>query len=540
MEKQATATGDAANGSETRELSRFAAIFAGGTMVSRVLGLAREIVLTHAISGQALGTFYFAFSLPNMLRDMLGEGAVNAALVPVFSSERETRDPEAYRRAVSAVMSMMLLVFLVLTVLGILVLPLAPAVLSALEPITGRPLPQSEAELDALVRLLQWTFPYLFFIGAAVFAMAPLFVARRYATPSWAPVLLNIALILCAWTLRHRFDNPAWALVVGVWLGGLAQMAVLWFDMYRHVGVVWPSFQLRDNAVLKTLLLLLPVIFGQAAGEVNKLVDRFFAMSLGEEKVLALYLSNRLVQLPLAIFGMAVAVVVLPALSRAHERRDAAESERLLLYGLRQSFFLCMPATIALIVMREPVIRLLFERGEFGAESTALASGALLYAAMGLVSFAWVKVMAHAFFARHDTRTPVIVAACSMALNIVLNIALVRPMGYQGLALSTSISFTINFAALYTLYSLRIGVLWNSGFLRALFVMGVAALLMGTVAHGVCAVLIHWLGVAAFSARFITLAVASLAGGLVYAGLCTVFALPEMKMLRDRLTHLRH
>lgn len=519
---------------ETRELSRFAMIFAGGTMLSRVLGLVRDMVFAQTIPGSALGAFLFAFSLPNMLRDMLGEGAVNAALVPVFTAEREKLDEAAYRHAVSAVMSLMLLLFAGITVLGVLIMPLTPSILASLEPFTGKSLPQSQEELLTTVRMMQWTFPYLFFIGAAVFAMAPLFVARRYGTPSWTPVLLNVAFILCAYGLRNRFENPAWALVVGVWLGGLAQMAVLWADMFFHVGVVLPSFHLRHAAVGKTLLLLLPVILGQAAGEVNKLIERFFAMSLGEEKVLALYISNRLVQLPLSVFGIAVAVAILPALSRAHTQGDESQQRRLLLYGLRQSFFLCVPAATALLVLRRPVIQLLFERGEFGPASTGLAAGALLYASLGLVSFAWVKVMVQGFYARHDTRTPVIVATSSMLLNIGLNLVLVRPMGYQGLALSTTLSFTLNFLALYLLYGKRNGMLWDAAFVRSIAGIVVAAALFGLTAYGVLVFLAARLGTDSLSARFLALAGAGLLGGLVYAAACILLRIPEFDMLRRR------
>ncbi len=504
-------------------------------MLSRVLGLARDMVFAHAIPGAPLGAFLFAFSLPNMLRDMLGEGAVNAALVPVFASTRETASKEEYRRAVASVMSLMLLIFAVVTVIGVLLFPFTPTVLAALRPITGRTLPQSDAELSELVRLMQWTFPYLFFIGAAVFAMAPLFVAKRYATPSWTPMLLNIAFILCTLMFRNRFENPAWALVVGVWLGGLAQMTVLWWDMFRHVGVVLPNFRLRHTAVPQTLWLLLPVIMGQAAGEVNKVVDRFFALSLGEDKVLALYISNRLVQLPLAIFGVAVAVSILPALSNAHTRGDSTQQRTVLVHGLRQSFFLTLPAMTALIVLRVPVIQLLFQRGAFDATATHQAAGALLYAAMGLVSFAWVKVLVQGFYAQHNTRTPVIIATCSMVLNIVLNIALVRPMGYQGLALSTSLSFTVNFLALYVVLNKQMGGLHDSGFVRGLLIMILGAGTLGVSAYGSLHLLTNWIGTATFWTLLATLTGASLAGGFAYAAVCTVFALPELRSLWRRI-----
>ncbi len=503
-------------------------------MLSRVLGLVRDMVFAHTIPSAPLGAFLFAFSLPNMLRDMLGEGAVNAALVPIFTSAQEQQSEAEYKRTVSAVMSLMLTLFAVITVLAILVIPVTPALLAALEPFTGKALPQSAEELHVTVRLMQWTFPYLFFIGAAVFAMAPLFVARRYGTPSWTPVLLNITFILCAYGFRNRFENPAWALVIGVWLGGLAQMAVLWFDMFFHVGVVWPSFHFRHAAVSKTLLLLLPVILGQAAGEVNKMIERFFAMSLGEDKVLALYISNRLVQLPLAVFGIAVAVAILPALSRAHAQGDEPQQRRLLLFGLRQSFFLCAPCTAALLALRHPVIRLLFQRGEFGPEGTALAAGALLYASIGLVSFAWVKVMVQGFFSRHDTRTPVVVAAISMLLNILLNLVLVRPMGYQGLALSTSISFTVNFMALYLLFGRRYGMLWDAPFLRSIGSIIVATLLFGLAAHFAATGLADRLGAHTLPTLVATVAGSGLAGGLVFSATCLILKVPEFEAFRTR------
>ena len=503
-------------------------------MLSRVLGLVRDMVFAHTIPGAPLGAFLFAFSLPNMLRDMLGEGAVNAALVPVFTAAREHQDEVAYRRTVAAVMSLMLLLFAGLTVAAVLIMPVTPALLAALEPFTGKALPQSPEELHATVRLMQWTFPYLFFIGAAVFAMAPLFVAKRYGTPSWTPVLLNITFIVCAYGFRNRFENPAWALVIGVWLGGVAQMAVLWLDMFFHVGVVWPSFHLRHVAVSKTLVLLLPVILGQAAGEVNKMIERFFAMSLGEDKVLALYLSNRLVQLPLAVFGIAVAVAILPALSRAHARGDEAQQHQLMLFGLRQSFFLCAPSTAALLVLRQPIIRLLFERGEFGPEGTALAAGALQYAAIGLIAFAWVKVMVQGYFARQDTRTPVIVAASSMLLNILLNLVLVRPMGYQGLALSTSLSFSANFLVLYLMFGKRYGWLWDAPFARSVASVFGATALFAVTLHVAQNGFTAWLGADSLATRFGALAGAGITGGLVFAAVCLALNVPEFETLRRR------
>ncbi len=504
-------------------------------MISRVAGLLRDMVFAHTIPAIPLGSFLFAFSLPNMLRDMLGEGAVNAALVPVLSQSRTQHDDEEYRQVISSLMTLMLCFFVVLTVVGILLMPLAPGLLASLKIFTGKALPQSAEELEETVRLMQWTFPYLFFIGTAVFAMAPLFVARHYSTPAWTPAVMNFSFILCAILLGTRFDNPAWALVTGVWVGGLIQLAVLWFAMFRHIGLVLPTLHLHLKSISRALWLLFPVILGQAAGEVNKLVDRFFALSLGEDTVLALYISNRLVQLPLSIFGVSVAVALLPALSKAYVSNKDDEQQSLLSSGLRQAFFLTAPAAIALIVLRHPVIRLLFQRGEFGEEATNMAAGALLYAALGLVFFAFVKVMVQGFYARQSTRLPVIIASGCMILNIILNALLVGPMGYQGLALATSISYAVNFLILFLCYSVAVRSLFSLSFLSAILKIIAATFCMGVTAWFIHEKLQTLAGGAHALRQLLTLGGTALTAGSVYALLCFLLNIEEFRPFRRLL-----
>ncbi len=458
------------------QLTRFAAIFAGGTMLSRVLGLVRDVVLLSAIPGPAKEIFFFAFKIPNMLRDMLGEGAVNAAYVPLFSRSLEQDGEEAFKRLVRACLSATMILFFVLTVVGILLVPLLPTALALLQPLShADPLPQET--LERTMEVLRWIIPYLFFIGTAVFAMGPLFVVKHYGTPSWAPMLLNIALIASCLLLNDYFTDPVWALVTGVWIGGIAQLIVLFLAMKRHTGVLLPSWELGHPGVKQALFLLLPVIVGQATGEVNKLVDAFFAFKL--EAVTTLYAANRLIQLPLSIFGIAVAVAILPTISAAGARKDHGEIRATLLHALRQSAFLVLPALVALLVMGEEIVGLLFVHGggEFTASDGHDAALALFYYGLGLLSFTWVKVGVQGFFAIHDTRTPVIIATLSMALNIGLNMLLVGPMGFRGLALATSISFTANFLGLYLLLGKRYGTLLSAEFLLGMAKLAVAAIL---------------------------------------------------------------
>lgn len=497
-----------------RQIARFAAIFAGGTLLSRVAGLLRDVVVLTSLPPAGRDAFLFAFRFPNLLRDMLGEGAVNAAFVPVFSECHEKKGEAAFREMVAACMSAMILVFAVLTVAGVLLIPWVPSAMGLLQPLTGKPLPQN---LDEVVRLTQWVFPYLFFIGMAVFAMAPLFTVKHYATPSWSPVLLNIALIVSCLTLRRFFEQPAWALVVGVWAGGILQLAIMFAAMKRHTGVLRPSFHLRHPGVGRAAWLLLPVILGQATGEVNKLVDSFFALSLHQDRVTALYTANRLIQLPLGVFGIAVSVAILPEISRAAARGEYKALRETLMHGLRQSFFLVAPAMVGLAVLREPILRLLFAYRSFGPEALDFSSTALLIGVFGLVAFSGVKVCVQGFYAVQNTKTPVIVASVCMFINILLNAALVGYLDYKGLMLGTVLSFTLNFAVLYALLCVHHGPLWDRSFLAALGKMVFAAAAMGALVYGALALLERLAPTDAVWARGLKVVVPVGVGAAVYA-----------------------
>lgn len=436
------------------------AIFAGGTLLSRVLGLVRDAALGAFVPAATRDAFFLAFQLPNMLRDMLGEGAANAALVPVFSRRLEQSGETAYRESVRAVLGIFVLLFAVLTFLGVLLIPFAPQAVALLQRWSGGEGPPPEQWANTIA-VMQWTFPYLLFIGLTAFATAPLYIAKHYFTPSWSPALLNLALIGCAMVPAAWFGGEEWGLVAAVWIGGIAQMGVMFWAMQRKTGVLLPSVNPAHPDVWKVFLLLGPVIIGQSAGEINKLIDRFFAYGLEADTVTALYFSNRLIQLPLALFGVGVSVAILPEMSKALARNDTAHARATLVLGLRQSFFLLAPATLGLMVLGEPIIRLLFQRGQFTPETTAMTNTAMQYSAMGLLAFGWIKVTAQGFYAAQDSRTPVIAAAASMLLNIVLNFALVPGMGYRGLALATTLSFGLNFIILFVLLSRRYGFLFD-------------------------------------------------------------------------------
>jgi putative peptidoglycan lipid II flippase len=447
-----------------------------------VLGLVRDQVTAALIPAAAFDAFIVAFRLPNMLREIIGEGATNAAFVPVLSERLESGKKDGFARLAASAFGVMILVLAALTAAGILLIPPLMHALHYVDAFTGKPTISPE-RVAYLTELSMLTFPYLFFIGLAVFCAAPLFSLGHYSTPSWTPALLNIALIAMCVFARDWFPDPAHALIAGVWIGGIAQLAVQYWAFGHETGVWKPKFHVREPGIGRMFLLLVPVIIGQAAGEINRLVESLFAYGLGAGTVRALFLATRLVQLPLSIFGSATAVAILPTLARSGSRNATDEMREVLITGLRQSFFLILPSMVGLMVLARPIVRLLFEFGEFGPDATTMTATAVTISSAGLLSFAWVKVLATGFYAAQNTRTPVIIASASMGLNILLILVLIGPLGYKGLALATAISYTINAALLYFALWQTVGPLYNAAFTSALVRIACATMLMAAAAY---------------------------------------------------------
>ena len=513
--------------SSASEHSRFASIFAAGTLFSRVLGMVRDMVWMAYLPKASRDAFIIAFKFPNMLREIVGEGTSNAAFVPVFSESLESKSDEEFKRLVSSVMSAMIVLLALLTIGGILALPTIIQSMTVLNNFTQKA-PITPEKLALVSQLSKWTFPYLFFICLSVFCMAPLFTLNHYTTPSWSPALLNISFIACAVLFRNAFAEPAHALVLGAWLGGIAQLVAQYVALVRVSGIRYPSFELMHPGIRKVLFLLIPVLIGQSAGEVNRLVDTLMAYSLPDEgTVSSLFIANRLVQLPLSIFAVATSVAILPTLSKLHAKKDYDELRSTLLQGLRQSFYFIMPAMAGLFILGQPVISLLFERGEFDATETSRAATALAYYAGGLLAFAWVKVTVTGFYAMQDTRSPVIIASCAMLFNILLNFALIGPLGYKGLALSTTISYSLNCLALYALLNHRIGGLWHRDYLESLIRIILATAFMSSIAYGTWLLSTRWFDDTVLLGKLAIALLPIAASIIAYAILSKAFAIKE-------------
>jgi len=485
------------------------------------------------IPAASLDAFLVAFRFPNMLREIFGEGASNAAFVPTFTEALTHESKEEFRELVSAVMSAMLLILGAMTALGILLLPTIVDSLTFLDRFVEKG-PVSPDKIALITQLSLWTFPYLFMICMAIFCMAPLYTLKHYVTPSWTPALLNVAIIFSCLAFRHSFDEPAYALVLGVWLGGMAQMVIQYLALAKYAGVWVPNFKLGHPGIRSILWLLLPVLLGQAAGEVNRAIDILFAAAIPEEgTVRSLFLANRLVQLPLSVFAVATSVAILPSLSRSGALGRNDEIRATLMQGLRQSFFLVFPATLGLIILGRPIISLLFQHGEFGVADVNRTATALSIYAAGLLAFAWVKVSVSGFYAVKNTRTPVIIASGCMVFNIILNFVLVGPLGYQGLALSTTLSFSLNCLFLYAFLSLQFGSLWDAAYLTGLGRMTIASILMAVVALGAYRIVLGFFSDDGTVARLVVVVVPLLLAAGSYAMFSRSLDIPEYENFRS-------
>ncbi len=408
------------------------------TLVSRVLGFVRDVVIARFF-GAGLGTdaFFVAFKIPNFLRRLFAEGAFSQAFLPVLAEYKERHGEAELHGLVDRVAGSLGSVLMLVTVIGILA---APVLIAVFAPGFLREGPK----YDLSVEMLRITFPYLLFISLTAFAGAILNSYGRFAVPAFTPVFLNLSMIAAAVWLAPRMSEPVVALAWGVFVAGVVQL-LFQLPFLRRLGLFprpRPSF--RDAGVRKIGRLMLPAIFGVSVTQINLLVDTLIASFLVTGSVSWLYYSDRLVEFPLGVFGIALATVILPSLSQKHAQ-DAPEAfSHTLDWALRWVLLIGTPAALGLFLLAGPVLATLFHYDQFSAHDVAMSALSLRAYALGLLGFILIKVLAPGFFARQDIRTPVRIAVIAMMANMVFNVILVFPLKHAGLALATSLSAFVN------------------------------------------------------------------------------------------------
>ena len=413
------------------------------TLVSRISGLVRDMVFAGLIgagAGIAADAFYVAFRIPNFLRRIFGEGAFSQAFVPVFTEYKGRAPLAEMREFVDRMAGIFGLILFVTTIVGVLA---APFLVYALAPgFTGE-------KYELTVAMLRITFPYIFFISLVAMAAGILNTYGRFGAAAFTPVLLNLSMIGAALWLAPRMGNPVMALAWGVFIAGVAQL-LFQLPFLARLGLLpRPRLRRGHDGVGRVFKLMLPAIFGVSVAQINTLVNTMLASFLVTGSVSWLYYSDRLMEFPLAVFGIALATVILPSLSRQHTNGDKEEFSRLLDWALRWVFVIGVPATVALMLLAGPLLVTFFHYGAFGEQDVRMSAQALVAFSAGLLGFIVVKVLAPGFYARQNTKTPVRIGMIAMGVNIVLSLVLVYFLRHTGLALAISIAALVNAALLY-------------------------------------------------------------------------------------------
>ncbi len=408
----------------SRSLWRSTFIVSAMTMLSRILGLVRDMVLLNVFgAGGVMDAFLVAFKIPNFLRRLFAEGAFSQAFVPVLSEYKTTKTHEEVQILISRVSGSLMLILGVITTFSVVA---APLVIYVFAPgFHGQ-----EAKFNLAVDLLRLTFPYLFLISMTALAGSVLNSYGSFATASFAPVLLNMTMIAAAWWLAPMMQEvfhsqPVMALGWGVMAAGFLQLAIQIPELWKKKLLIPPKIDFKHEGVGRILKLMLPALFGVSVVQINLLLDTILASFMIEGSVSWLYTAERLTELPLGLIGIAIATVILPSLSAIHANQDHDKFKAMLDWATQVIVLVGVPASLAMIILAEPMIQALFQHGRFDYDDVSMTVWALRGLSGGILAFMLIKIFAPGFYARQDTKTPVKIGLIAVAANMVFNLILV-------------------------------------------------------------------------------------------------------------------
>ncbi len=422
----------------------------GFTLLSRVTGLLREMIMAAMLGASAYSdAFFVAFRLPNLLRRIFAEGAFSQAFVPTLARSKAAGNNVATKLLIDNVATALFWSLLSITAIGIAAAPVLVYVMAS-------GLGKNPEAFSVAVIMTRWMFPYILMISLVALSAGILNTWRKFALPAFTPVLLNLSFIVCSLAFSRYFSQPVYSLVVGVVLGGIAQLAIQ-IPALAKLGLLPalkanPFAAFKDPEVRQVMRLMAPILFSVSVAQISLIINTNIASHIATGAVSWITYADRLMEFPTAMLGVALGVVLTPSLSAAHQRKDTAQYSDLLDWGLRLCVLLALPAMAGLALLAQPLTALLFHRGQFSTfdvNSTAAAVAAYGFGIVGLVA---IKILAPGFFARQDTRTPVIIAISVLFITQILNWLLIPHFGHVALALSISIGALIN--ALWMLIAL--------------------------------------------------------------------------------------
>ena len=445
---------------EREEVSQAAGTVGFFTLLSRIFGLVRDMVLARFFgSGVAADAFFMAFTIPNLLRRLFAEGSLTIAFIPVFTEYLRQKTKEDAFHLARVVLTMLSIVLAVVTVLGVLLSPWIVRILAFGFGGAGE-------RYELTVLLTRITFPYIFLISLVALFMGILNSLRHFSAPAAAPIFLNVGIIASTFWISPHFSEPIVGVALGVLIGGILQVALQIPWVLKQGISLFPTWAPHHPAIKRIGLLMLPAILGSATYQFNVLISRFLASFLPQGSISWLYYADRLVQFPLGVFAIAISTAVLPSLSKQVAEKDLGEFIQTLNHALRLVFFIIIPSLVGLIIMRKLLIQILFERGAFDNFSTEMTAEALLFYSVGLWAFSGIRVIVSAFYAFQDTKTPVKMSVVNLIANLAFSLFLMRYLKHGGLALALSLASALQFALLVLFFKRKVEI-WD---LRPIFV----------------------------------------------------------------------
>ena len=465
--------------SEKARVAKAAGVVGAATLASRIMGYIRDMVMSWAFGTSiAADAFYVAYRIPNLLRELLAEGSMSAAFIPVFTETLTREGKEQAHRLANLVFARLLVILAVLTVLGVV---FAPQIVRTIA--WGWKAGANQESFRTAVLLTRVMFPYLLVIGLAALAMGMLNSLRSFLTPALSPVMLNIFTISGVVFLAPRMPQPILGAAVGVVLGGLFQFLIQVPGLRKEGMMLRPQLSPSHPGVARVGRLAAPIFLSSSVTQINIFIGTILASFLATGSITYLFYGMRFIHFPLGIFGVAVATAILPTLSTHAAKQEMEEFRETLSLGLRLVFFIMFPAMAGLITLAVPIVNLLLERGEFNRISTLGTASALLFYAVGLWAFAGVRIVAQAFYSLQDTKTPVMVAIIALVTNIACSAAFIlwTPLAHGGLALAASLASTVNISLLTILLRKKIGRIDASRIARSLIKIIPASVAMGMI-----------------------------------------------------------
>ncbi|MGD0275361.1 MAG: murein biosynthesis integral membrane protein MurJ [Syntrophales bacterium] len=509
---------------ENKRVAQAAGVVGMATLLSRIFGYIRDMVVA-AIFGAGLvsDAFFAAFRMPNIMRRLLGEGSLTVSFVPVFTEYLKKKSKEEALELADIVFTILSIVLVILSIIGIIIAPLLVTIMAP-------GFSKTPIQFDLCVFLTRIMFPYIFFISLVALCMGILNSLRHFAAPALSPVVLNLSMILSTLLLRDYFREPITALAVGVIIGGALQLAMQWPFLVKMGVHLRLNFHFRHPGVRKMGVLLIPTFIGSSVYQINVLVGTILGSLLPKGSLSYLYYADRIVELPLGVFAIAVGTASLPSLSSQVARGQMTELKQTLSFSLRLILFITIPASVALIALRVPILSVLFERGAFTTRSTLLTAQALLFYTVGLWAFSVIRVIDAAFFALQDRISPLKAAAAALIVNVGASIILMYPLKHGGLALATSVASAVNVMILWVILHRRIGRILDRTFYDSLGKIILSSLVMWAALIGL-EWFLPWNMIAPFRGRLTFVAASFAVGAITFFAASFAFKSPEVTTL---------